>query len=289
MSRTVPLYICAADCTVKWGYWLRFSKFSEKFNYRPLIVISLLHFFNYFYVLACRAPEIGYKPFKGSISCYCSVSFKSPLVKCIKAIQQFWVLPATGLTFTTKVSQTFKRHFESTFAVKWQEEQSHNAEPPLVNAQVGLQLLPVNVSRKYQSFVLYIFKLSKKEGQFEGGYDVEVHLHLFWIKRSCGGKRSVVLKNCMKKVPLATWELLEFETVCAVLRISPSSSSLFLEKEISWTPLVISFEQLPAHSPNFCFGMFRTSQTGEETDGGPGLSGKICITRSPRRNISFVD
>ena len=34
-------YIYAADCTVRCDCWLIFSIFSEKFNYRPLIVISL--------------------------------------------------------------------------------------------------------------------------------------------------------------------------------------------------------------------------------------------------------
>ena len=63
MSKTVTLYICAPDCTVRCDYWLRFSQFSEKFNSRLLLVMSSLHFFNLLHLLACREPELGSKPF----------------------------------------------------------------------------------------------------------------------------------------------------------------------------------------------------------------------------------
>ena len=67
VSTTVTFHICAADCTVSCGCWLGFSKFSEKFNYRPVTMISLPHFFNLLH-LACRAPELGYEPFNSPFS-----------------------------------------------------------------------------------------------------------------------------------------------------------------------------------------------------------------------------
>ena len=63
MTRTDTLYICAAGCIVRCGYWLRFSTFSKKSNYIPSTLISSLHFLNLLYLLACRAPQFGYKPF----------------------------------------------------------------------------------------------------------------------------------------------------------------------------------------------------------------------------------
>ena len=61
VSRTGTLYICAVDCTVR---CLMFSKSSEKFNYRPLTVMSSLHFFDLLHLLECRSPELDYKTFK---------------------------------------------------------------------------------------------------------------------------------------------------------------------------------------------------------------------------------
>ena len=49
MSRTVTLYVCTADCTVRCGYTRLLAmifKISEKFNSMPLIVIVSLHFLN---------------------------------------------------------------------------------------------------------------------------------------------------------------------------------------------------------------------------------------------------